>query len=241
MKIAIIDDDARCREEIRDCICRYLREHYGGETPQIEGFGDGEGFLSGFSPQAYDLVFIDQYMPGISGIGTARKIRETDRFVALVFVTSSRAHAIEGYGVRACGYLVKPYGYDEFARTMDLAGLEKIRNARSVSIGQEKVLLREVLWCDQDGHYIQVHTDRRGALRYRIPFGELTGLLAPYPQFLTCYKNCIINLERTDCMDGLGFLMDTGDRVPFSQRDKKRIESMYHAWLFQREREEILL
>lgn len=241
MRAAIIDDLESCREELRTCLRQYLNEHYAGETPAVEEFSSGEDFLSQFQPEAWDVIFIDQYMTGLSGIDTARKIRERDKLAALVFVTTSVNHAVESYGVRACGYLVKPYDYGDFEKTMELAGVEKIRSARFVRVEQEKVLLREILWCDKDEHYTQIHTDRRGVLRFRLPFGELAGLLAPYPQFLPCYKGCIVNAERVERIDALAFLMDNGAGVPFAQREKKKLEGLYSAYLFQREREDALL
>lgn len=241
MRAAIIDDLEWCREDLKDCLYRYWNEHYAGEKPVVKEFSSGEEFLSCFQAQTWDIVFIDQYMNGISGIDTARKIREWDKLTALVFVTASESHAIESYGVRACGYLVKPYEYDNFKNTMDLAGLEKIRNARLIHVMQEKVLLREILWCDRDKHYVQIHTDKRGVLRFRIPFVELNRLLVSYPQYLVCYKGCIVNAERVERIDGLAFLMDTGDKVPFAQREKKRLEGLYCSYLFHREREDALL
>lgn len=241
MRAAIIDDLDVCRKELRNCLQQYLKEHYAGETPVVEEFSSGEEFLSRFQPETWDVIFIDQYMDGLSGIDTARKIRERDRLTALVFVTTSVSHAVESYGVRACGYLVKPYQYGDFEKTMELAGLEKIRGARLIRVEQERVLLREILWCDRDAHYTQIHTERRGVLRFRIPFMELTRLLAPYPQFLVCYKGCIVNAERVERMDEVDFVMDTGTRVPFAQREKKKLEGLYSAYLFQREREDVLL
>ena len=241
MRAAIIDDLESCREDLRKCLHQYLNGHYAGETPVIEAFSSGEDFLSQFQPEAWDVIFIDQYMDGLSGIDTARKIREKDKLAALVFVTTSVSHAVESYGVRACGYLVKPYDYGDFEKTMELAGVEKIRSARFVRVEQEKVLLREILWCDKDEHYTQIHTDRRGVLRFRLPFGELAGLLAPYPQFLPCYKGCIVNAERVERIDALVFRMDNGAGVPFAQRAKKKLEGLYSSYLFQREREDALL
>lgn len=241
MRAAIIDDLEPCREELQTCLRRYFREHYAGETPTVGTFSSGEDFLSQFQPEAWDVIFIDQYMTGLSGIDTARKIRERDKLAALVFVTTSVSHAVESYGVRACGYLVKPYDYGGFEKTMELAGVEKIRSARFVRVEQEKVLLREILWCDKDEHYTQIHTDRRGVLRFRLPFGELAGLLAPYPQFLPCYKGCIVNAERVERIDALAFRMDNGAGVPFARREKKKLEGLYSAYLFRREREDALL
>lgn len=241
MRAAVIDDLELCRREIRACFTRYIQQTCAGETPVVEEFCCGEDFLARFAPGAYDIVFIDQYMEGLSGLDTARAIRRQDELAALLFVTTSREHAIESYGVRACGYLVKPFQYEDFAQAMALARLGKIRSARFIRIEQQKLLLREILWCGQDDHYVEVHTDKRGVLRFRIPFGALTGLLAPYPQFLTCYKCRIVNMERAERTDGAAFVLDTGERVPFALRDRKKIEALFDDYLFQREREEEML
>lgn len=240
MKAAIIDDLATCRDEIRNCLNCYLNENYAGETPVIEDFESGEEFLSHFTPESYDIIFIDQYMDGLSGIDTAEKIREKDQFVALLFVTTSLDHAIESFNVRACGYLVKPFSYEKFKKTMNLAQLEKIRNARFIHIEKNKLLLREILWCSQNDHYVEIHTEKRHIFRFRLPFGEFAKQLMPYPQFFTCYKGCIVNLERVERIDGLDFVIDTGEKVPFSARNRKKIEVLFDEYTFQREREDEL-
>lgn len=241
MKAAVIDDLAICREEIHSCFSRYLEENFAGEIPDVDDFSCGEEFLSVFEADAYDIIFIDQYMGGLSGIDTAMKIREKDGLVALIFVTTSKEHALDSYGVRACGYLVKPYTYGDFEKTMELARLDKLRNARSVQIEKTRVLLREILWCDRDKHYVEIHTDRRGVLRIRTPFVDFAEQLAPYPQFLACYRGSIVNLDRAERIEGLEFIMDTGERVPFSVRDRKRIQLQFDKYLFNREREDELL
>lgn len=240
MKVAVVDDQAACRAEIAACLRRYLSARYAGEAPQVTEFASGEAFLDRFSPEDYDLIFLDQYMDGLSGLDTARRVRAADGLVPLVFVTTSRDHAVDSFGVRASGYLVKPYAYEDFERTMEAVGLERIRSARFIRLEREKVLLRDILYCDQDDHYVQLHA-RRGVLRLRLPFSEVTQALSPYPQFLNCYRCCVVNLERVKCMDDLSFVMDTGERVPFSRRDRRKIEALYHDYLFAREREGELL
>lgn len=241
MKAAVIDDLALCREEMHSCFSRYLEENFAGEIPDIDDFSCGEDFLSVFEAEAYDIIFIDQYMDGLSGIDTATRIRGKDALVALVFVTTSKEHAIDSYGVRACGYLVKPYTYDDFKKTMELARLDKLRNARSVQIEKTKVLLRDILWCDRDKHYVEIHTDKRGVLRIRTPFADFAEQLAPYPQLLACYRGSIVNLDRAERIEELEFIMDTGERVPFSVRERKKIQAQFDEYLFRREREDELL
>lgn len=242
MRIAIIDDLAKSRVLLTDCLYRYLQEYYAGDTTLIDEFESGEQFLTHFSLKNYDLIFIDQYMDGLSGMETAHKIRMTDSLTALVFVTTSKDHAVDSYGVRASGYLVKPFSYEDFEATMKLARVEKIRSAQFFLFEDKKILLREILWCNQDGHYTQIHTVKRGILRFRSPFLELEEMLSAYSQFLTCYRSCIVNLEHVDRVDEMDtFLLDNGEKILFSQRERKKIEAAYHAWLFRQEREENLL
>lgn len=241
MQVAIIDDLDICRQEIKECLLRYIRENYEGEEPGVDEFESGTRFLGAFRPQVYDVIFIDQYMDGMSGMDTAREIRKSDEDAALIFVTTSHGHAVDSYGVRACGYLIKPFTYEAFGETMRLARLGKILNARFISMGDDRILLKGILWCDRDGHYVQVHTDMQGVLRYRAAFASLEAVLSAYPQFLPCYRGLIINMDRVERMMELEFLMDTGERVPFRKRDHKEIKIRFSQYMFRRARQEDLL
>ena len=241
MRAAIIDDLAMCRKDIKECLIRYLEDHYAGELPVIEEFGSGTAFLDKFLPDAYDIIFIDQYMEEISGIETAKQIRQRDSLTALIFVTTSHDHAVESYGVRASGYLIKPLLYKDFEQAMSLAHVEKILQVRFISIDGNKLLLRDILWCDRDEHYVRIHMGIHGIIRYRIPFNGLEALLEPYPQFLSCYRGLIVNMDRVQRMEQMDFWMDTGERVPFRKRDRADIKDRFYRYMFQKEREGSLL
>lgn len=241
MKVAIIDDLAECRNDIQSCLRQFFSKHYEEESFRIEAFISGEAFLTVFRKDSYDLIFIDQYMDGLSGMDTARQIRVKDVFVSLVFITTSKDHAIDSYQVRAGGYLLKPFSYEDFEQTLLLLDMARLRSARYICVQDERILLREILWCDVDGHYMQIHTCQHGEMRYRIPFATVADMLMDYPQFLTCYKGCIVNLDHVERMEEVAFLLDTGDRVLFSKRDRKNIENGYHRYLFHKAREEELL
>ena len=51
----------------------------------------------------------------------AHRIRQTDRNVMIVFVTSLTQYAIEGYSVQAFDYIVKPISYAPFAAKLERA------------------------------------------------------------------------------------------------------------------------
>lgn len=241
MNIAIIDDLMECRKEIRTCLTQFYHEQYPNDVLSIQEFSNGSDFISNFSKEQYDLIFLDQYMEELSGIDTAKHIREIDELVTLVFITTSREHAVDSYQVRASGYLLKPFTYKDFEAALKLAGIAKLRNARCICVQDQKLLLRDILWCDLDGHYTQIHTQDHGLLRYRLPFSALTELLLPYSQFLTCYKGCIINLDHVDHMLACSFVLNNGEELLFPKRDRRRMEEEYHTYLFQKAREDVLL
>ena len=55
------------------------------------------------------------------GIDVAKKIRQKDSRVMIIFITMLTQYAIEGYSVGAFDYVLKPLRYDEFAAKLDRA------------------------------------------------------------------------------------------------------------------------
>lgn len=71
------------------------------------------------------LFFLDIYMPGISGIEFAQEIRKNGIEVPIVFLTISKDHALEAFGVGATQYLIKPFPKQSLFRALDEV-IEKI-------------------------------------------------------------------------------------------------------------------
>ena len=68
-----------------------------------------------------DLILLDVEMPGMDGISLARRIRQDDKEVLLMFITNMAQYALHGYEVEAIDYVIKPLGYQEFALKMKKA------------------------------------------------------------------------------------------------------------------------
>ena len=74
-------------------------------------------FLEAYRPD-FDLVFLDIELPLLNGIETARRLRELDSVVALVFITNMEQYAVNGYEVDALDFVVKPINYYRFSSMM---------------------------------------------------------------------------------------------------------------------------
>ena len=100
MKLAIVDDLKTDSDRLAGFVHTYMEQHQ-LKLDALDQFESGESFLSGFTSGSYDLIFLDIYMTGITGMETAKKIRQTDHDCRLIFITTSPEFAVESYDVNA--------------------------------------------------------------------------------------------------------------------------------------------
>ena len=220
MDIAICEDNVEDRRAIRDYLQLYLEENqYIGE---IRSFSSGEAFLASYVPGLYGIIFLDIYMDELSGIETARIIRQTDDACALVFITSSLGHALDGFAVRASAYLVKPVSMESLTTALRQCRSVLQKNARYIQIRSMRNDIRLPL---NQIHYIEVmdktarfHTVY-GEYQTRMPLHEIEGKLGGRP-FYRCHKAFIVNLNQIVQIDNYDIVMKNGARVPIRTRGR---------------------
>ena len=75
----------------------------------LETFGEGDAALAWAKDHPVDAAFLDIEMRGMNGIELARRFKQMDENIQIIFVTAYEQYALEAYGVDAIGYLLKPY------------------------------------------------------------------------------------------------------------------------------------
>jgi CheY-like chemotaxis protein len=106
-RILIIDDEENIRETMR-----FALEAVGYET---ETAGDGAAGLAKFGPgEAWDLVLLDQRMPGMDGLEVLRQMRERDPTARIMIVTAygTIELAVDAMKSGAVDFLRKPFTPD---------------------------------------------------------------------------------------------------------------------------------
>lgn len=103
MKVLIVDDEAHIREMMRltlEAAGYEAGEAANGEEGLVQ-FGDGSG---------YDVVLLDQKMPGIDGLETLRRLlaRTPDARVIMVTAFASVELAVDAMRLGATNFLRKP-------------------------------------------------------------------------------------------------------------------------------------
>ena len=234
MKIAVIDDSAEDRKLLAEKIQNFcLRESL---IYEIRSFSSGNEFLLD-SRTDWDIIFLDIFMNEIDGMTVARTLRGNNVSSLIVFTTSSRDYAIESYDVRAFHYLVKPIEQDKLDEVLRLS--EKSIRSRNhyieVKEGRimSRILIRDIMYTDYYNHYIQIHTPGRMIKTY-MSFAEFSPLLLKYKQFLSPYRNCMINMDYVQQMDDHDFLMKDQVQIPINRARKSEIRQAYADYSFKR-------
>lgn len=236
MKIAIIDDMESDSMILAKYLRRYFQENSDSEPVVIEWFEDGEQFVRLFEEGAYELIMVDYFLKVMNGLETARYIRQSDALVPIIFITASRDFAIDCYKVRAADYIVKPLVYAQIKEAMSLINLRSLRDGQCIRIlcGREqvKLFLKDIIYCDASGHYVQVHAMGCKVLRTRVPFSQFIQKLAMYSQFLLCYKGCLVNMDQMAGIEKSDFVTSEGERIPIRQKEYKRLAKTYYDYIF---------
>lgn len=103
--IGICDDEKYFLSEEKEIIIKYMKKR---DCPcQIDTFDSGTTFIDSGANVPYDILFLDVSMAKMDGIKLAKRIREYDNNVYIVFVTAFIDYSLEGYKVDAIRYILK--------------------------------------------------------------------------------------------------------------------------------------
>lgn len=119
LKIGLLEDEQDQAERLVRFLVQYQSAH-----PQfaytLQRYNRALELLDHYE-RDFDLLFLDIRLPDMTGMEAAHRIREFDRNVMIIFVTSLTQYAVEGYSVQAFDYIVKPIGYESFAAKLERA------------------------------------------------------------------------------------------------------------------------
>ena len=172
IRIALVEDEAEVRAQLQGYVQRHTRQ-YGTEFAVTE-FADGMELLDDYRP-VYDILFLDVEMKHLDGMETARRVRELDKDVIIVFITNMAQYAIGGYAVGALDYVLKPVPYFAFS--------QQLRKAEE-QLRRHEEYFADFAWRDKSEQYKRMLREYPQLLQ-RIALKDLAAYLFVTPQSLS--------------------------------------------------------
>ncbi len=230
IKIAIVEDDVVCLNELKSFFARYSVEM--NCSISVDGFDTADTFLTKYENGIYQMVFMDIEMPGTDGMEAAKILRQKDGDVLLFFVTNLSQYAVESYEVQAFNFMVKPITYNNFYMKMDRA-IQRIKNDAytKVTVSVKKndkfvdmiIPISDIRYVEVYNHSIIYHTTKGDFMAH----GESMKTIAAKLEscgFFMCDQSYLINLKYITAVDKDDVYIDS-DVIKISRRKRNEFLS----------------
>ena len=225
MNIALVDDDQNQLDLLYKVIAEELSLI---PNTRIKTFPCAEDFLSVWKAGGFDLIILDIFMSGMTGVELARTIRETDETVKLAFCTSSNEFASESYEVNAQYYLHKPITESSILSMLKRMNIDRIEESRKITLpGGEAIAAKNIIYTEYHNHIIFMHQKDGKVTKCRMSQSELEALLLPFGYFCSPSKGIIVNFHEVEDFSDTTLIVSNGTILPISRRKTKDVKDAF--------------
>lgn len=222
-KVILCDDEPAMCRNIRAHLDRFSQEC--GIELEIREYHSGQELLDRLTSDV-DLILLDIQMEPVSGMEAARRIRERDPDVCIIFITTMVQYAMEGYMVHAFGFLQKPVRYAQLRlQLLDAVRHLKTRQRELVTLkidGQPQQLdLGKILYFEVYAHDIHV-VSADSTSTYYGTLAEMEKALSSQG-FFRCHKSYLVNLRRIRRIAPASVFLDDSHEIPLSKYRRKEL------------------
>ncbi len=230
---------ALCDDEIVELnAVEGILSSYGGRNEEYEfmvrRFESAEKLLDLMEREEYtfDLLLMDIYMPGATGIETAKKLRQMGNSSRIIFLTTSREHALEAYSVNAVQYLVKPISPDALYPVLDGVFDALREEAFQYVLFQtdnhvRKVAVSDIICCEAQRKKQCVYLTDGESITLHLTMKKLCELTTGYKEFAKVGASYIVNLEHIERLSTQALWMDNKKEIYLPRGSYKVLREQY--------------
>lgn len=203
VKCIIIEDEVPARELLGS----YLAEVKGWSL--VAAFGNAMDAMAFLSQHTVDVIFLDIQLPKLSGISFLRALAQPP----LVVITSAYSeHAVEAFELTVFDYLLKPYPFERFLKTVNRinlhlqGGAKEVRGSEEASIlvrvdrRNVKLAVASILFVESQKEYVRI-VCADTELRTRMGIAKVEELLAPF-DFLRVHRSFLVAVDKVGAFSG---------------------------------------
>lgn len=230
INIAICDDDIVMTGKMETILYDIAKRSF--IQIDIDVFWDGKELADSVERGNYfDIIFLDIEMSCEDGITAAKRIREKDKDVLIIYVTSHENYMRESFFVRPFRFLTKPIKIEQL-ETCFREAHEEINsgdsyfryNYQRISY---KIPIRNILYFESRKRKIYVTTENE-IFEFYGKLNEVeNSLLGCKVAFLRVHQSFLVNYRH---VEGLAYdfvIMDSGKKISISEDRRKMISKQY--------------
>lgn len=191
---------------------------------KIESYSSAEAFLFQYEEdKSVDLLLLDIEMEGMSGVELARKIRQENRSVQIIFITGYMEYIAEGYDVEALHYLLKPVTAQKLYGVLDRAAERLKSKEKELCLALPGAVVRvafcEIRYLEVQRNYVTVHGTEDYTVKKTL--NELEKELDG--SFCRAGRSYIVNLHFVRKITRTQVILKDGREIPLSRNCYERM------------------
>lgn len=228
MKIAIIDDEISEQNILEKYILEWSLQNR--QQTDILKFGSSESFLFSWEDdKKYDLLILDIEMGKMNGLELAKKIRQEDEDIPIMFVTGYDEYMQYGYDVSALHYLMKPVN-----KTKLFLILNKLKEKKepltkiliSTIDGPRSIQVNKIMYAEASGHQSILHLQDEITI-LKESLGNFEKLIAEQSEFVKSHRAYIVNMKFASMIRKTDIVLDNNEKVPMSRNMVKKVQAKF--------------
>lgn len=235
-RIALCDDETAELHETERMLKDYEESH--SETEFIiKCFESADELLDQVRENSYipDFILMDIYMPEKLGIEAAHELRDMGSKGRIIFLTRSREHALDAFGVEASQYLIKPITEKVLFPVLEklLGDMEEARRKYlllRIDGRIQRVAVNDIVYCEAEGKMQHLYLSNGTQYELRRTMAEIYEMLACYREFSRVGVAYIVNLEHVDSLNAQEVEMDNGKKIYLPRGSYQPLRERYFSY-----------
>lgn len=217
LRIAICDDETIDLTHIEQMTREILREE--GVSADIFCYDSASALLKAIrAGAAFHIFLLDVMMEDMNGMELAATLRTENKKSAIVFISSNREMALQGYEVAAARYLAKPLERNRLREGLlhCCAIFEKDRTLiLPTADGQSRIDPSAIVYVEawERGVRLNLVVEK---VAVKIPISQIVAML-PEGQFAYCHRTLLVNLNYVHRVHYCELELKSGERLPVSK------------------------
>ena len=204
-------------------------------------FECAEEYLFKAEQNAYDVIFLDISMRGQNGMELARQIREKEKDVILVFVTSDASYVFDGYEVGAYRYLMKPVDEEKLWEILDYARTQKeVEEENYILVKKDsqsvRINLKDIIYIEAEKHYVNLCMENKESINIKTAFTELLQETQEKSDtILLTHRSYAVNIEKVVRIGRTECVLSDSSVIPVSRSFYKEVNEAFIKYHLGRE------
>lgn len=233
LDIAICDDEILQVDLVEKLIMRAVGP--GDIDINIFKFLCGEDLITYCNSNEPHIIFLDMEMEGLDGIESAKKIREKNDKVIIIFVTGYKDYVFDVFEVNTFRYILKPIKMEQFQKALSDA-IKKISEGKKtpketeflvINRNKEKIMIayNSIYYFEKYKNKVMVMADNQNTEFYGT-FSELNMLLDK-DKFIRVHQGYIANIDKIELITSKEVILKNGEKIPVSRRNAKEVREIF--------------